>query len=189
MKAEKKKQRDEEMARVLAEQCDLRSKQRDAERADRAVVAKQYREDAAALAQAEAAARRARAERKKMIQEDLNKQLALKVKFGCACAFSLEQHCTCRSPLQVLTATFRALCFDNFLDCSKICCCCDFCAACWGLHGILAATSCEGPHHLVLVSAGSEPGRTRNEHDRTSSEQKSAAEGKVTGLINFSLRK
>lgn len=147
MKAEKKKQRDEEMARVLAEQCDLRSKQRDAERADRAVVAKQYREDAAALAQAEAAARRARAERKKVIQEDLNKQLALKVKIGCACAFSLEKHCICRSPLQVLTATCRALfgCFDNFLDCSKICGCCDFRAACWGLHGIIRSKVLRSP--------------------------------------------
>jgi len=124
------------MARVLAEQCDLRSKQRDAERADRAVVAKQYRDDAAALAQAEAFARRARAEQKKVIQADLNRQLALKVKIGCACAFSLEQHCVWCSQLQVLTATFRALFrFDNFLDCSKICGCCDFRAACcWGLN-------------------------------------------------------
>ena len=78
-KQEKKKKRDEDMARVLEEQVGLRNKQREAERADRAAVAKQYRNDAEALVQAEAAAKRARAERKKAIQEDLDKQIALKV--------------------------------------------------------------------------------------------------------------
>lgn len=78
-KLEKKKKRDEEMARVLQEQVGLRNQQREAARADRAAVAKQYRSDAEALVQAEAAAKRARAERKKAIQEDLDKQIALKV--------------------------------------------------------------------------------------------------------------
>jgi len=77
-KLEKKKKRDEEMARVLQEQVGLRNQQREAARADRAAVAKQYRSDAEALVQAEAAAKRARAERKKAIQEDLDKQIALK---------------------------------------------------------------------------------------------------------------
>ena len=52
------------MARVLAEQVDVRNKQRDLEKADRAAVAKQYRSDAESLLQAEAAAKIARAERK-----------------------------------------------------------------------------------------------------------------------------
>ena len=77
-KREKKKKRDDEMAVVLAEQVQQRNRQRDADRADREVVAKQYRTDAEALQQAEAAARKARMERKKAVHDDLSKQLALK---------------------------------------------------------------------------------------------------------------
>ena len=63
------------MARVLAEQVDVRNKQRDLEKADRAAVAKQYRSDAESLLQAEAAAKIARAERKRAVHDDLNRQL------------------------------------------------------------------------------------------------------------------
>lgn len=66
------------MSKALAEQIAQRNRQRDAERAELAAVAMQYRSDASALVQAEQAARVARAERKKAVQEDLNKQLALK---------------------------------------------------------------------------------------------------------------
>ena len=81
-KREKKKQRDEEMATVLAEQVQQRNKQREADRADRAVVAQQYRTDAEALQQAESAARKARMERKKTVHAELSKQLALKADRG-----------------------------------------------------------------------------------------------------------
>jgi len=78
-KKENKKQRDNEVAKILAQQVELRNKQREVERQERVVVAKHYRSDASALVQAEAAAKQARAERKKAVHEDLNKQLALKV--------------------------------------------------------------------------------------------------------------
>lgn len=78
-KRDKKKLRDEETARVLAIQVQKLCDQRDADRADRAIVAQQYRSDAEALVRAEAAARMAKVESKKAVQEELNKQLALKV--------------------------------------------------------------------------------------------------------------
>ena len=81
-KRSKKKQRDDETAAVLAEQVQQRNKLREADRADREVVAKQYRTDAEALLQAEAAARKARVERKKAVHADLSKQLALKAGRG-----------------------------------------------------------------------------------------------------------
>jgi hypothetical protein len=45
-------------------------------------VAQQYRSDAEALVRAEAAARMAKVQSKKAVQEELNKQLALKVKIA-----------------------------------------------------------------------------------------------------------
>jgi hypothetical protein len=80
MEKEKKKRLDNETATTLAKQVEERNKQRETERRDRESIAKQYRNDAEALAQAELIARKERQNRKMAVQQDLNKQLALKVR-------------------------------------------------------------------------------------------------------------